>query len=395
MAFTYPNEQLPAGRNLKLPGAYQDMTAAGARWGNVWGLEMPLYFAEDGFEEPGTLRRSANFPIVAAECAAVQTAAGLLDISGFARYRITGAGAEAWLDHLLASALPKPGQVRLAPMLADDGRLRGDMTVFNWGNGEYWLMGSYYLRAFHMRWFAQHSTRDAQVEDISDAVTGFLISGPRARKILQQVADVDLTPLRMMQCGTFDLGLHRVRVARLSLSGESAFEISCTAGEHASLRKLLLEAGAGSGLTEIGFLSMLSMRLEKSIGVWNAEYTQAYTPAMVGLDRWIDWDKGPFIGKQAARIAPPPARCLAMLEVDAVDADPIGFEPVWQGDRLVGITTSGGYGHRLRRSFALALLDRAQMPIGTALSVHVMGVPRPARVIEMSPYDPDGALMRT
>ena len=174
---TYPNEQLPAGRNMKLPGAYQAMDEAGARWGNSWGLEVPLYFAPEGFEEPGTLRRSANFPLVAAECEATRDAAGLLDISGFARYRISGAGAEAWLDNLLACKLPAPGRVKLAPMLAEDGRLKGDMTVFNWGNGEYWLMGSYYLRAFHMRWFmddlGDHMGADVAVEDISDAMSGF------------------------------------------------------------------------------------------------------------------------------------------------------------------------------------------------------------------------------
>ena len=107
---TYPNEQLPAGRNMKLPGAYQAMDEAGARWGNSWGLEVPLYFAPEGFEEPGTLRRSANFPLVAAECEATRDAAGLLDISGFSRYRITGAGAAAWLDNLLACKLPAPGR---------------------------------------------------------------------------------------------------------------------------------------------------------------------------------------------------------------------------------------------------------------------------------------------
>ena len=70
---------------------------------------MPLYFPDKDFEEPGTLRRSAAFPLVDAECSTVQNAAGLLDISGFARYRITGEGAQAWLDNLLACNLPTLG----------------------------------------------------------------------------------------------------------------------------------------------------------------------------------------------------------------------------------------------------------------------------------------------
>ena len=391
---TCPNEQLPAGRNVRLSGAYQDMTAAGARWGNVWGLEVPLYFAEHEFEEPGTLRRTASFPIVADECATVQNAAGLLDISGFSRYRVTGAGAADWLNYLLACELPEPGKVKLAPMLSEDGRLKGDLTCFNWGDGSYWLMGSYYLREFHMRWFQEHMRDNVQIEDISDAMNGFSISGPNAQKILEKVSDTDLSGLKMMNCITADLGLHRVRLARLSLSGELSFEINCVANEHASLRKLLLEAGADLDLKEIGFAAMLSMRLEKSIGIWNSEYRQGYNPAMTGLDRWIAWDKGDFVGKAAAKAAPSPERVLTMLEIDADNADAVGFEPVWKDGRISGITTSGGFGHRLGRSFALALVDRNLAKEGTNLSVHVMGDERPAIVIPLSPYDPSGSKMR-
>ncbi len=394
MIFTYPNEQLPAGRNLKLPGAFYDMDAAGARWGNVWGLEVPLYFADQDFEEPGTLRRSANFPLVAGECAAVRDAAGLLDISGFARYRVSGKGAAAWLDHLLACKLPAPGRIKLAPMLAEDGRLKGDLTLFNWGKDEFWLMGSYYLRAFHWRWFQDHLRADVQLEDLSDAVSGFLLSGPKTLEILATIADTDLSNLKMMHCGTADLGLHRTRVARLSLSGEVGVEISVPANEQAALRRLLLKAGAAHGLKEIGFLAMLSLRLEKGIGIWNAEFTQGYTPAATGLARWIAWDKGDFVGKTAAQAAPTPNRKLVMLEVAAENADAMGFEPVWAAGKVVGMTTSGGYGHRLQRSLALALVQTPFNEIGTALSVHVMGGERPAHVVAPSPYDPSGARMR-
>ncbi len=392
---TFPNEQLPAGRPLRTAGAYRDMTDAGARWGVGWGLEIPLYFAPTpAFTEPGTLRRSTAFPIVAAECQAVENATGLLDISGFSRYEISGAGAKEWLNNLLACKLPAEGRVKLAPMLAEDGRLKGDLTCFNWGDGRYWLMGSYYLRAFHMRWFKDHMAKDVHISDISDATVGFSLNGPKAREILETVSDTDLSNLKMMQCQNADIGLFRVKIARLSLSGELAYEINCQSGEHAELRKTLMAAGADLGLREVGFMAMMSLRLEKSIGIWNGEYTQGYTPAMTGLDRWIAWDKGDFIGKEAAQIAPPPKRILTMIEVDADDADCTGFEPVWQGEGRVGITTTGGYGHRLRRSFAMALIDTAQAAIGTELQVHVMGEPRPAKVIPMSPYDPKGNKMR-
>ena len=139
---TYPNEQLPAGRPLKMAPAHDAMTAAGCKWGNSWDLEVPLYFAPDGFEETPTLKRSNAFEIVAEECKAIREGVGLLDITGFSRYEVSGPNATAWLDKMMASKLPGPGRARLAPMLSPEGRLKGDLTVLNWGDGTYWSMCS-------------------------------------------------------------------------------------------------------------------------------------------------------------------------------------------------------------------------------------------------------------
>jgi dimethylglycine dehydrogenase len=128
---TYPNEQLPAGRPLRKSPAFEGMDRAGAVWGVSWGLEVPLVFAPEGFEETPTLKRSNAFPIVAEECAAVREGAGLVDISGFSRYEVTGSRAEAWLDRMTSTRLPKPGRARLAVMLAPGGRLKGDLTLLS------------------------------------------------------------------------------------------------------------------------------------------------------------------------------------------------------------------------------------------------------------------------
>ncbi|MET3591178.1 MULTISPECIES: FAD-dependent oxidoreductase [Mesorhizobium] len=394
---TFPNERLPAGRPLKRPGAYDGMSAAGAEWTASWGLEIPAYFAPIGFREETTLKRSNAFEIVGDEVLQVRRAAGLVDTTAFSRYAVSGPGAEAWLDRLLACRLPKPGRAKLAPMLGSDGRLKGDLTVLNWG-GEYWIMGSYYLREFHMRWFEAHLTDGVSVTDISDAMSGFLITGPNARKIVECTTyqDISAKALPFMACGEFDIGMVRARVARLSIAGELGFEINCPATLHGTLRETLLAAGEDLGLAEIGYYALNALRLEKSFGIWSHEFTQGYTPGQTGLDRFIAFDKGDFIGREAAlkeqkaRVA----RRIVTLEVDAVDADASGFEPVWHKGRRVGFVTSGGYGYTVRKSVALALLDDDFAGEGTALSVHIVGVERPARVIAASPYDPKGEAMR-
>ena len=393
---TYPNEQLPAGRPLKKASAYDAMSAAGARWGASYGLEMPLYFAPEGFEETPTLKRSNAFDLVAAECKATREAAGLLDISGFSRFEVSGPGAEAWLDRIMASKLPKPGRAKLAPMLSPTGKLKGDLTVFNWGDGTWWIMGSYYLREWHMRWFDDHMDDGVTVTDIADATVGFSVSGPNARKIMEAVTQDDIATLPFMGCGTFDIGMLRCKVGRLSVAGELGYEIHCSAAEHITLRETLLAAGADHGIKEIGFNALLSLRLEKSFGIWSAEFTQGYTAAQTGMDRWIDWSKD-FVGKAAAeaeRAGSGPAQVLVTLEVDAKDADASGYEPIWRDGEKVGFVTSGGYGHTTGKSLAMGMVNQDCAAEGTELTMHVVGVERGATVIAASPYDPAGNAMR-
>ena len=391
----YPNEQLPAGRPLKMAPAHSEMAAAGARWGVNWGLETPLYFAPKGFQEAPTLHRSNAHGIVGAECRAVRAGVGLLDIAGFSRYEVTGPNAEWWLNRVMAGRLPGPGRARLAPMLAHSGRLKGDLTVFNWGDGTWWIMGSYYLRAWHMRWFNDRYSDGVMVRDISDEQVGFSLSGPKSREVLARLADGDVT-LPFMGCAAMDVGLVRARVGRLSVTGELGYEINCHAADHIALRRALLAAGADSGMVEYGYNALNSLRLEKSFGVWSREFTQDRTPAMTGMDRWIDWDKD-FVGREAAlaeRDGNGPAQKLVTLVVDSDDGDAGGYEPVWKDGKLVGQTTSGGYGHVLGTSLAMALVDVELSEPGTELTTHIVGRECAARVVAPSPHDPEGRAMR-
>ncbi len=401
---TYPNEQLPAGRPLRRPAACDAMTASGARWGVSWGLETPLYFAPEGFSERPTQRRSNAHEIVGAECRATRQRVGMLDTSAFARYEVTGPDARSFLERVLACRLPRPGEVRLSPMLSHSGRLLGDLTVFNWDDECWWIMGSYYLRQWHMRWFlTQCGAGNVAVRDLSDAVSGFSLSGPGSRDLLARLThhDVGGDAFPFMTCRSMDIGMSRARVARLSITGELGYEINVPSNQQLTLYHALLEAGRDFGLVQIGFNAALSLRMEKSFGIWSREFTWAYTPAMCGLDRFIDVSRDSFIGAEAVRRereSGPTRQRLVTLEIDAVDADASGFEPVWLGGKRVGFVTSGAYGHCVQKSLALAYVDRAIAEDAggpaPALRVHVVGVERPCRIVPRSPYDPSGARMR-
>ena len=395
----YPNEQPLAGRPLRVPGAYDVMSRNGARWGVSFGMEVPLYFAPPDFVEVPSPKRSNAHAIVAGECRATRGGVSLLDSSSFSRFAVSGPKAAAFLDRLLASRLPGPGQIRPAPMLGRSGHLMGDLTVFNWDEETFWLVGSYPFRTWHSRWFDAHLPSDGvRIDDVSDTMPGIALAGPRASDLLARLASADVSDMALphLCCAEIDVGLSRARVGRLSLMGELGYEINVPAPEHRSLYLAALEAGRDLGVAEIGFNTVRAMRLETGYGSWSREYTQVETPATSGLDRCIDFDKPDFIGRNAAlaerdRGAPP--RRLVGLEIDALDADASGFEPVWVGGHVVGRITSGAFGHGCEKSLAMAYIASTVEP-GASIEVDVVGVRRPARILPEPAFDPGGHRLR-
>jgi dimethylglycine dehydrogenase len=395
----YPNEQLPAGRPVTTTPCDETFRSSGAVYGENWGLEVPLVFAPPGFEETPTLGRSNAFPLVADEVEAVRTAAGAYEIAQYARYEVTSSGAEAWLDRLLAGRLPDVGRIRLSPMLNEAGRLMGDLSVTRLGPDRFWLTGSYYLQAWHMRWFDQHRPEgDVSIENITPTRMGFSISGPASRAILAELTDEDVSDeaFPFMAVREIKVGSVPAVVGRISLTGERGYEIVVATPDELVLWQELAEAGGPHGLRPVGDDAVDSLRLEKGYGIWNAEYTQRYTPGESGLDRFVAWDKGPFVGREAAlrEREEGPSRRLVSLEVDAADAEASADDGIWLGERLVGSVTSGAYGHHVGDSLALAYVDGDVIASNPELEVAVIGESRPCRILPEPPYDPEGRRLR-
>ena len=398
---TYPNEELPAGRPLDLSAIHEDMSEAGAHFGCIWGLEVPLYFVsgDPGFQETPTLKRSNAFDMIGEEVNAVRSAVGLVDITGFSRYEVSGVRSEEWLNTLLACRLPRVGGVRMAPMLAPSGRLMGDLTVLRLADDRFWLMGSYYLQAWHMRWFNDHlPDSGVTVRNLCKEWSGLSIAGPNARALLSSVFDADLSndAFRFMNCREFDFDGCTAVVGRVSVSGELGYEINVPEGKLKSLYFKLSEAGADYGMRLYGFRAMNSLRLEKGYGSWSREYTCAYTPKMAGMERFIDFEKHEFIGKDAALLQRerPVDQTLSLLEIESSEADVSGFEPVWYDGERVGFVTSGDYGHWVGKSLALAYISTELKNEVEGFSVHVVGSEIPANQLPEAPHDASGHRMR-
>jgi dimethylglycine dehydrogenase len=378
------------------------MQQANAVFGSSYGLETPLWFAPEGsapIETPSFRRSNAHEP-VGEECRAVRDGVGMLDLSSIAKYEISGADAVAYMDYLFASRLPDVGRIRLGPILQPSGHLKGDLTILRLAEDKFMITGSGYLQEFHMLWFEQHAAgKEVRIVNRTDEQSAITIAGPASRELLSTVAsgEVDNESMPFMSVRSMDVGIAPCLVARISFTGELGYEFYVPTAYAPSLYDRLLEAGDKFGIKPFGIRALLSLGMEKSFGIWSREFSPDYTPAMCGLDRFIDYGKADFIGREAAladREAEQKHRLVA-LEIDSSDADAWGYEPIWHKDEIAGFATSGAYGHTVDKSLALAYVKTRFLDApNNEFSVSIVDERRPAKVLAEAPYDPAGSKMR-
>jgi dimethylglycine dehydrogenase len=394
---TFPNEELPAARPLKTTSIYDLLTAENAVMGVAYGQEHALWFAPPGTEpvESVTFGRSNAHAHVAEECRAVREAAGLIEISNFAKYRIAGPGAERWLARLLAGRIPKTGRISLTPMLNDRGRLIGDFTLARLAPDRFLLTGSGIAESYHLRWFEQHlPATGVTLRSVTDSLLGLSVAGPASRAVLAELTGEDLSAdaFPFLAIRPLELALVPTLAGRISYTGGLGYEIWAEAPYLRRLYQALRRAGEGHGLKLFGGRALNSLRLEKGFGSWAREYRPLYGPRAAGLDRFVDYRRGGFIGQAAAEEETPTQR-LVTLTVQHTDIDVMGDEPIWHGDRVVGWVTSGGYAHHSRASVALGYIA-AGHENATDLAIEILGNRRPASIVDRPLFDPDGRRMR-
>jgi dimethylglycine dehydrogenase len=406
---TVPNEELPAARPVHTTPIYDRLTEHNAVWGASFGLEHALWFQRPGEEpvEEVTFRRSNAFPLVAEECAAVRERVGLTETSNFAKYRVTGPGAAAWLQGLFTNRLPKVGRIALTPMLNPQGRIVGEFSVARVGDDDFFLFGSQAAESHHSRWFIDHlpvgeAAGSVRFEVLALSLVGLSLAGPSARDVLQSVTRASLATedFPFMAFRRIDVGMISAWVGRMTYSGDLGYELWVRPEEQRALFDLLWSAGQPYGMRLFGFRALMSLRMEKSFGTWFREFRPIYTPLEAGMDRYLKLDHD-FVGRPAleAEMARGPERRLVTLVVEPhaeEPADVIGDEPIWHDGTVVGWVTSGAYAHHSACSLALGYVPAALAEPGAGdFEIEIIGHRCPARLQPEPVFDPEGLRMRT
>jgi len=326
---------------------------------------------------------------------------GVIDISNFANYVVTGSGAHAWLDRLVANRVPVDvGRSCLAPLIGVRGGIAGDFTITKTADKRYMMIGSGMAERYHQRFFDMvERPQDTEVEVATARIAGFNVAGPLARDVLAQLTDADLSgdAWAFMRSATIKVADVECLAIRVSFTGDLGWELHCDEADQAALYDALLEAAKEHGGGPVGGRALGSLRIEKGYGSWGREYSPEYWPQETGMTRLIKLDKD-FLNKDAyLRISnAAPRQLLTMFEIDADNnADASGSEPIFLGDGTpVGHVTSGAFGYSVGKSLALGYVTAGIVSPGDEVEVHILGQPHRARVLAEPPFDGAGLKLR-
>lgn len=398
----FPYDERAAGRPIRMRPIYEIQKTQGAVFGSVFGWEIPLWFArsdERAVDIP-SFRRTNWFDAVGEETRAVRDGVGLIDISHFAKYLISGPMAEAWLNRVLANRMPtENGRTVLSPMLNDRGNLVGDFTVTKLAEDRYWMIGSGAAERYHFRWWSQFLPSDGvTVESMTTHYAGFSVTGPRARELLATVAqgDVSNEEFGFHRCRELELESSRAIVIRISFAGDLGYEIYFPSDYQITVYRDLLKAGTAFDMRLVGARALNSLRLEKGYGSWGHEITAENNAYECGLGAFVNLNKGNFIGRDAAvaQKSDGVSTKLCVFEIEANDADAVGDEPILLDGEIVGSVTSGGFGHYVNKSIALGFLSTEHIDPTNKFVIEIVGDPMPATLLTEPSFDPSGKRMR-
>ena len=400
----YPDEERPACRPLRTAPCYERMKDRGAVFGQKFGWERPNFFAPDGMaqEDDWSFRRSKWFEAIRREVANTTENVGLLDMTAFAKCRLSGSGARTFLDGFVANSLPsKAGGIVLAHALNQNGGIHSEFTIRRETDGSFYLVSAGALQRLDHDYIRKHMPNDGSVQftPVTGAIGVLVLAGPKARQLLERVTTADLSneAFRWLTAQDIVVGEWPVNAMRVNYVGELGWELHHPIEYQNHIFDALFAAGEGLRIKPFGIRAMDSMRFEKSYRMVGTELSIEYSAYESAMDRFIKPDKGDFLGRDALLTWKERGHenVLVTLEVhDVEDADALGNNALTKDGKLIGRATGGGYGFRLGKSLALGMVDPQFAEEGTTFEIEILGKIHPVTVTIESPFDPNQERLR-
>jgi heterotetrameric sarcosine oxidase gamma subunit len=425
----HPAEQWESGRPVRRSPVYERERDLGAVFIETAGWERPQWYGSNerlqgkyaGMVMPRDAEWDARWwsPIINAEHLAMRDAAGLVDLSAFAIFDITGPGALEVVQSLAVAQMDvRDGRVVYTSLLDERGGFKADLTIMRLGRQRFRVVTGGATGMADMKWFADHLPADgtAALADLTSGQCTLGLWGPAARTVLEATTSDDLSHAGFPfgSCREIEIGGVTVLASRISYVGELGWELHVPMEQGAKVWDTLWAAGTPHGLVPVGIgVYGTTGRLEKGYRAFGNELTADYTLVEAGMTR-PKVKEHPFIGRDAylAQRDAPPAAVLCTLTVDDHRSASgqlrymLGGEPVLgaEGDVLVdsrgrpSYVTSAGSGPSLGRHLLMAYLPAGHARVGRRLAVEYLGEQYPVTVAVAGAtplFDPENQRVRS
>ena len=390
-----PNDVVEVGRPMKTTPIYQKLKEKGAEYFDLYGWEKPAWFNKDNTKEELSYKRNNLFPIIQKECLHVHNNVGLIDLSTFSKYEITGEDSYNFLERLCVNRVPKKdGSIVLTHLLNDIGRIQTELTLTKLKDNHYYALSGAVSEIRDLDWLNQNKRENEKVEikniTLDKGVIGII--GPKSRMVLQKLTNTDLGNENFPWLKSKELSLGNITLTalRVNYMGELGWELHHNFKDMEKLYELLSEAGKEFDIIDFGAHAMNSMRIEKGYRGWGSELTPEISVVEAGLERFFNIEKkSEFKGSKIVSnlIKNGPKIKLVYMEVDAVDADAHGNEPIYYNGNIAGLTTSGAYGYRVNKSLAFGYVKTELAKVGNEFLIKIQGKDVKSKVIDEPAFD--------
>jgi len=402
MYFTpLPNESIETGRPMKKTPIYNKLKESGAMYLDSYGWEKPTWFAKSGMKEEYSFKRSNAFTYVQKECENIQNNVGILDLSTFAKYEISGKDSETFLERLCANRIPKKdGSIILTHMLNSKGRIQSELTITRFPNNLFYVLSSTASEIRDFDWFNRHlyEKEEVYIKNVTKDYGVLVLAGPKSRTVLSRITSQNLNNNDFPWLKGKEILIDKipVRALRVNYVGELGWELHHPMNQMGALYDAICEVGKKENIVNFGTYAVNSLRMEKAYRGWGAELTGEISLVEAGMDRFFNLKKkNNFFGAKALqnKIQSGVDIKIVYLEVDVDNADARGNEPVYHNNKIVGVVTSGGYGFRAKKSLAFAYV-KSDLAKGGNLEIEIQGQRRKTKILDKVVYDPDNEKLK-
>lgn len=405
----FPHEEYTSGRPRITSPLYERIKGHRAVFGSKLGWERPNWFAPAGMEAKDvySMGRQNWFDAVGEEHKTCREAVGIFDQSSFAKFELTGRDAAKALDYICANHVTKaPGRLTYTQLLNSRGGIEADLTVARLAEDRFYIVTGTGFRTHDGAWIADHLPKgDVSLSDITEDWGTLSLMGPKARDVLAQVTDADVSNAGFPFGHVREIAIAgaTVRALRVTYVGELGWELHVPLSATGSVFDALMAAGAAHGIRPLGYRAIESLRLEKGYRAWSADITPNDTPFEAGLGWAVKLGKPiEFLGRAALeqRAGQPLTKRLMGFAVDAPDAVLVGRETILRDGQAVGYLTSGGYGYTLGQSIGYGYVRHAEGVSDDWLAAGrydlvIANEVVPARLLTEAPYDPTQARVKS